>query len=481
MAEASAGLSRVIDDIPAVVTVTTPHIVAVPRSSSASTASATDIADSSWESITSSAVFRKRRALNWLTLGFNYSALYMGRYNLTIANPFLSEAYGWDKTQVGGIITPALLAYGLSAMVNGPIADKIGGRKAILVGTIGSLFFNFLFGIGAYLGFLGNGAYLLSYFSTVWMINNYFQSFGAVSLIKVNSAWFHISERGIFSAIFGSMIQLGRLFVFVVGPALTILLPWQWLFFVPSIFLSIMAMVTYMNVRNAPDQCGFPHLDVQDASSEEGHHSQHHPVSFKYLFKKIFTNPVTLSIAFAEFCTGAVRHGFEQWFPRYMMEVQKFDSVVLVKNVPMVVAAGIVGAMTAGILSDKVFNGRRTPVAFIGYLLQILSLGVVTLSPNVTYVLMAFVVNSLAISMVQSMLSGAAAMDFGGKKAAATAVGFFDGMQYVGGSVVAGIGMGWLLDNFGWGSWGPGMMIFSAIGMIIMMVLWNAKPKALKK
>src|SRR4051812_27931862 len=73
--------------------------------------------------------FRRRRAVNWLTLGFTYSAMYMGRYNLSFANKSLSTTYGWDKTQIGAIITAALSIYGLSAMFNGPIADKIGGRK----------------------------------------------------------------------------------------------------------------------------------------------------------------------------------------------------------------------------------------------------------------------------------------------------------------------------------------------------------------
>jgi len=53
----------------------------------------------------------------------------------------------------------------------------------------------------------------------------------------------------------------------------------------------------------------------------------------------------------------------------------------------------------------------------------------------------------------------------------------FDGMQYIGQSFV-GVGMGWLLDTYGWTAWGPSMMGFSALGAILMMFLWNARPKA---
>lgn len=421
---------------------------------------------------THSKAFRQRRALNWLVLGLTYSAMYMGRYNLSFANLALSNAFGWDKTQIGAIITTALSIYGFSAILNGPIADRIGGRRAMLIGASGTVVFNFLFGMGAYMGFLGKGPLLLAYFAGIWGVNAYFQSYSALALIKVNAGWFHISERGVFSAIFGSMIQGGRLLIFIIGAYLVANFEWQWVFFIPSAIVSVMTLLTFLVVHNGPEDVKLPALDVQDASSGDAN-----ATGFKYVIKKVFTNPITLAIAGAEFCTGVVRHGFEQWFPRYMQEFQKLplESSVFQKGAVSVVVAGIIGAFFAGTISDWVFRGRRTPVAFVGYFLQILSLVVIWLAPSITLVIAAFIVNSFAISIVHSMLSGTASMDFGGKKAAATAAGLFDGMQYVGGSFV-GIGMGFLLDRFGWTVWGPSMVLFSLIGGVIMLFLWNARP-----
>jgi OPA family glycerol-3-phosphate transporter-like MFS transporter len=399
--------------------------------------------------------------------------MYMGRYNLSFANKALSDTFGWDKTQVGAIITAALSIYGFSAIFNGPVADRIGGRRAMLIGATGTVVFNFLFGLGAYMGFLGTGTFLLTYFAVTWSLNSYFQSYSALSLIKVNASWFHIRERGVFSAIFGSMIQGGRALIYFIGPLLVVALPWQWVFFVPAIVVSVMALLTYKFVQNAPENTGFETYDVQDASSGDTG-----PVNLKYVFRKVFTNPVAITIATAEFCTGFVRHGFEQWFPRYMLEHQQLtlDSPIFQKGAGAVVLAGIAGAFFAGTLSDWVFKGRRPPMAFVGYLLQVGSLFVVYLAPSINLVILAFIVNSFAISIVHSMLSGTASMDFGGKKAAATAAGMFDGMQYVGGSFV-GLGMGWMLEKYGWASWGVSMIGFSAMGMILMAFLWNARPK----
>ena len=164
--------------------------------------------------------FRRRRALNWLTLGFTYAAMYMGRYNLSLVSKSLSDTYGWDKTQVGTIVTVALMIYGFSALFNGPIADRIGGRKAMLIGVFGSVLLNVAFGLGAYVGLWQTGTVLLAYFATIWGLNAYFQSYSALALIKVNSGWFHVRERGVFSAIFGSMIQSGRFLIFFIGSIL---------------------------------------------------------------------------------------------------------------------------------------------------------------------------------------------------------------------------------------------------------------------
>ncbi|HMQ68656.1 MAG TPA: MFS transporter, partial [Ignavibacteria bacterium] len=417
--------------------------------------------------------FKRRRALNWLTLGFTYAAMYMGRYNLSFANKSLSDNYGWDKTEIGAIITAALTIYGFSAMFNGPIADRIGGRKAMLIGTIGTVIFNFLFGLGAYLNFFGTGTLLLTYFASVWSLNAYFQSYSALALIKVNAGWFKVTERGVFSAIFGSMIQSGRALIFIIGGWAVTVLPWQWVFFIPAGIVAVMSFLTFLFVRNVPEDAGLPPLDTEDATSGDTE-----KIDFKYVFKKVISNPIAITIAFAEFCTGFVRHGFEQWFPRYMQEYQQLalDSPIFQKGALGVVLAGIAGAFIAGYTSDWIFQSRRTPVAFIGYMLIIFSLSIIWMAPSVNLVIVAFISNSLGISMVHSMLSGTASMDFGGQRAAATATGMFDGMQYIGGAFV-GVGVGWLLDNFGWGAWSPSMIGFAMIGALLMIKLWNAKPK----
>jgi len=417
--------------------------------------------------------FRVRRTQNWLVMGFTYAAMYTARYNFSYANKSLSDQYGWSKAQIGGIISFATLVYGLAALFNGPLADRFGGRRAMLIGASGACVLNLLFGLAGYAGFLGTGTVLLGTLATIWTLNMYFQSYSALALIKVNAGWFHVTERGVFSAIFGSMIQSGRFILLgIMTSSLVVALPWQWKFFLPALLVGVMAVLTFAVVQDKPADAGLPDFDPEDATSGDTE-----AITLGYVARKVFTNPVSLTIAGAELCTGLVRKGFEEWFPRYMQEAQHLalDSPVFKGGNFIILLFGILGALVAGTMSDWVFRNRRTPVAFIGYALIVGCLWVVWHDTRLPVVIAAFTINSMAISMVHSMLSGTASMDFGGQRAAATAAGLFDGMQYLGGSF-AGIGIGKLVDLYGWRAWAPSMIGFAAVGAVLMVLLWNARP-----
>ena len=153
-----------------------------------------------------------------------------------------------------------------------------------------------------------------------------------------------------------------------------------------------------------------------------------------------------------------------------------------------ITVGGILGGLLCGWMSDHLFGSRRGPVAFIFYCMQVfalLGLGYAT-SPTMAAVMIG--VCCMWIFGVHGMLSGTASMDFGGRKAAATAAGLLDGVQYVA-SGFTGFGLGWILKTYGWdggGSaaheaanaqvWVFSIIPFSVLGGLIILRLWNAHP-----
>jgi OPA family glycerol-3-phosphate transporter-like MFS transporter len=74
------------------------------------------------------------------------------------------------------------------------------------------------------------------------------------------------------------------------------------------------------------------------------------------------------------------------------------------------------------------------------------------------------------------MVSGAASMDFGGRKAAATATGLIDGFQYLT-SALNPFFLSTFIFPIGWQAWKLWPIPFALTGAVVMMFLWNTMPK----
>jgi MFS transporter, OPA family, glycerol-3-phosphate transporter len=411
--------------------------------------------------------FRARRGLNWAFVGLLYTSFYMCRYNLSIANSAISGEFGFTKAQMGKIITTALLAYACGQIVNGLLADRFGGKRAMLIGAAGTIVMNIFFGVASFWG-------LLWLFVVIRGIDGYMQAFGAPGMVKINAAWFRHTERGGFAGIFGFMINLGRFGIFKLGPALLagfgflglIQIPplhWRWLFWIPAGIAVVIGICMALIVKDTPEETNFPSVNPQE---ETGGHVQ---AKVMDVFKIIVTNPVIWIVACAYACTGAVRQSLDQWFPRFMQEVHHVDYQsaqfqLVAFSIPFVASAG---SLISGVISDKVFQGRRAPVAAGLYFLETLVILSAAQFHSVNATIFFLVLISLTANATHSILGTAAAMDIGGAKMAGFASGVIDSFQYFGGSL-AGVFLGALLDR-SWGSYFYFMAPFGLIGGVLML------------
>jgi OPA family glycerol-3-phosphate transporter-like MFS transporter len=417
--------------------------------------------------------FRARRGLNWMSIGLLYTSFYMCRYNLSIANKSISTEFGFDKAQMGWIITVTSLAYACGQIINGLLTDKIGGKRAMLIGALGTIVANILFGAASFVGLLG-------LFVAIWGLNGYMQSFGAPGMVKMNAAWFARRERGTFAGIFGFMINLGRFFIFQLGPALlagfTIMgmihvapLHWRWLFWTPSIICGVMALFMWLAVAETPEQAGYDYVGSRESQNDAGTTAKMSDV-----IRAIAFHPAIYITAGAYACTGAVRQSIDQWFPRYMqdnysMDLNSAKFQWLGFLIPVVASCG---SLMSGIISDTFFQSRRAPVAAILYVIETVIVLAAAQFHSVNTAILFFVLISFTANSTHSLLGTAAAMDIGGRKMTGFASGMIDSFQYFGGSL-AGYVLGVLIDSHGWGAYFYFMVPFGAIGAILMFTLGN--------
>ncbi len=449
------------------------------------------------------AAFRRRRVLNWLPLGLTYAFLYMARYNIVelMNNGVISGKDFGDIDAVGSIV------YGLAFLLNGPIADRLGGRFTILVAAAGAAACNTA--IGFHIAGTGYFHYTTLGFDHTWPVpiqavaftdappsttlltilfaaNMYFQSFGAVAIVKVNASWFHLRERGTFGGIFGILISLGLYLAFDWAPKIAQLTSLPWLFFAPAAILAVFWVLSFLLVRDTPGQAGLTDFDVQDASSGE----TGPPDKALVIIKRMITNKVLLVIAFISLCSGFLRQGILKWYKTFASGVDLTDTFVYQHWGMVSCAAGIMGGMMAGIISDHLFNSRRPPVAV--FLFSVLLVGSIAIVPALSFpVAIGFVIAVMAMAVigVHGMLSGVASQDFGGRRNAGTATGLIDGFVYFGtalqGFVYARIlperGTPEASDVSSWYAWPIAMIPMAVIGLLLSIKVIKAvvapKPK----
>ena len=449
--------------------------------------------------------FKRRRIMNWLPLGLTYAFLYMGRYNLTVSkSAFENLAGGGGSSMMGNdafgvIFGVGTIVYGFSFLINGPLTDRLGGRFAILVGAAGAIVANLLMGLAS-LSLLHDGplsGFLVSNFVIVFSIlyaaNMYFQSFGAVAIVKVNSSWFHVRERGVFGAIFGILISLGIYFAFDLGGMILDSMGLAWVFLMPALLLTLFWIIDYFIVYNKPSEAGQEDFNTADATSgDEGPQ-----LGAIKVFKMMLTNPIIITIALIEFCSGFLRQAIMQWFKIFAKQTDAMlglkSSFVYENWGLMLCIAGILGGVFAGTISDHLFQSRRGPVAAFLYGTMLIGSVMLIFLYQTPFVGWLVLIMSMAVIGVHGMLSGTASMDFGGSKNTGIAVGIIDGFVYLGTAVMsftyavvlpkekldaAGEIIGPAIDPANWKAWPIAMVPLAIMGLVLATRVWNAKPKS---
>jgi len=412
-------------------------------------------------------LYRYWRKRILISVWISYAMFYIGRVNMSIAIPGIINEFGYTKTIMGGVLTALFAAYALGQFVHGQLGDKFGGRIMISLGLLLSGVFNLLFGFSS----------TFTIMVVIWALNGYVQSMGWAPSVKIIANWFPRRIRGRIGGILGSSYQLGNAASWALAGLLAAYLDWRWLFWIPSIILAAAAVHWYLRGRNAPEVVGLPCLEEEEEWDEIKEAAPDHHLGFRHTLRTVLTGPHIWIMAFSLFFLNIVRYGFMDWAPTYMFEVQGAAISVAAFKAMAIPIAGSLGAIFAGWLSDRVFHLRRAPASAI----MLLGLGFFTwlfpqipggnwIASLVVLIMIGFLTYGPHVAIVTY-----APMDFGTRKAAASAAGFIDGMGYIG-AALTGLASGFLADHFGWNAafylWMGGAFAAS----ILMLLLWNYRP-----
>jgi OPA family glycerol-3-phosphate transporter-like MFS transporter len=286
-------------------------------------------------------------------------------------------------------------------------------------------------------------------------LNGWVQGMGWPPCGKTMVHWFSTRERGLTVSVWNVAHNLGGALVATLAlVGTTVFQDWGAKFYFNAMVAAALALVVYFLMQDTPQSCGLPPVEEYKDDYPPGYTAgSERTFTFREIFvEHVLTNRYLWAIAVANAFVYFVRYGVVNWIPTYLQTAKGFSFRESSVAWALYEYAAIPGTIACGWMSDKVFHGRRAPanILFMGLTL----LAVVAYWLNINGPLWIDYAALIAIGFLiygPIMIIGLHALDLVPKKAAGTAAGFTGFFGYVFGSAIAGTGVGWIADRWGWG------------------------------
>ncbi len=393
------------------------------------------------------------RRLRWQVftgIFVGYAAFYLVRKNFALAIPdILKEHPEYSKAALGSAMTGLSVAYGVSKFIMGSVSDRGNPRWFMTIGLL--LTAGVTFAFGTFPAIYGS----LTAIIALQTLNGWFNGMGWPPCGKTMVHWWSTRERGLTVSLWnvahniggGLVAKLALIGVLIFGG-------WGAKFYFPALVAATVALLIAWLLRDTPQSCGLPPIERYKNDYPPDYSAEHERT---FTFREIFlgyvlNNRYLWAIAVANAFVYFVRYGVVDWIPTYLQMAKKFSFQQSSWAWAAFEFAGIPGTILCGWVSDKIFKGRRAPATILFMLLTLAGLVVYGLNRNGP--LWIDIASLIAIGFFvygPIMIIGLHALDLVPKKAAGTAAGFTGFFGYVFGSAIAGAGVGWIADHWGWG------------------------------
>lgn len=395
------------------------------------------------------ALFSRWRALTVALLVTGYAGYYLCRSDLSLTIPLLTAelaAHGISpgdaRIRLGGIASLGVLVYALGKFPSGWLTDLLGGRNAFLFGMAGAVACTFLFGFGG--GF--------PIFTVAWIGNRLLQSSGWSSMVKITSRWFSWSAYGTVMGIMSLSFLFGDA---AAREFMSLLiargLGWRGVFIVAASTLGVLLLLNILLLKESPLRIGRPEPPAHPDNLFANHDERATRDSAASLLKTFARNRNFWIVCFLSFGITILRETFNLWTPTYFTQAVGLSVAEAASKSALFPLFGGLSVLLAGFLGDRMGKRGRAAIICQGMLASsavLLALAFQNFGSQTTPVILVALVAFLMIGPY-SYLAGAIALDFGGKKASATASGLIDGAGYLGG-VLAGNTFASISVAWGW-------------------------------
>jgi OPA family sugar phosphate sensor protein UhpC-like MFS transporter len=384
-------------------------------------------------------LYKKYRWQVMIAITFGYAVAYTCRLALSVVKKPLIDDGIFNAQELGVISSAIFYAYGFGKLTNGFLADHANIKRFLSFGVLVSALINIAMGWTT----------LIWVWVVLWGLNGWFQGFGAPAGMVSMAHWFSNNERGRRYGIWSIAHPIGEGLTYVGIAGLVTFFGWRAGFMGPGLTCIIVAFLLYLYLQDRPRTLGLP--SVADWRNDHGAPvigGDAKSLSVWALQKSILKFPAIWILAFASCMMYVTRYAMVNWGILYLQEAKGYSLVEAGSLLGLNTLAGIVGCLTYGYASDKLFHARRPPVTLIFGLLEILALSIIFLTPlaDPTLLSFSFLLYGFSISGLIVSLGGLFATDIAPKRAAGAAMGLIGVFSYLG-AATQDLISGYLIDK----------------------------------
>ena len=409
---------------------------------------------------------QRRRVFAGIFLG--YASYYLVRNNLALAIPdILAEHPQYSKTELGTALTALSITYGISKFLMGAVSDRSNPKYFLPLGLLLSCAVMFTSG-------MVKAIYeSLALVIALQALNGWVQGMGWPPCGKTMVHWFSTSERGRVVSVWNVAHNIGGALVAslaVLGVA--IFNDWGATFYFNAMIAAAMAIVVFFLMEDTPQSRGLPAVEAFRNDYPPDYTADHErTLTYREIFiGHVLNNRHLWAIAVANAFVYFVRYGVVNWIPTYLQTAKGFSFSQSSIAWALYEFSAIPGTIACGWISDRVFNGRRAPATILFMALTLVAVVAYGLNRNgpiwIDYAAL-IAIGFLIYGPI--MIIGLHALDLVPKGAAGTAAGFTGFFGYVFGSAVAGTGIGWIADNWGWNG-----VFMTMVGCCLLTIVFSA-------
>lgn len=416
---------------------------------------------------------RRYKYLQWstfLSATLGYGLYYVCRLSLNVVKKPIVDEGIFSETELGIIGSVLFFTYAIGKFTNGFLADRSNINRFMTTGLLITALANL------FLGF--TNSFIL--FAVLWGLSGWFQSMGAASCVVGLSRWFSDKDRGSFYGFWSASHNIGEAFTFIIVASIVSAFGWRFGFMGAGLIGLLGALIVWKFFHDSPQSKGLPapeHKVEKEQSAEDFNKAQ----------KQVLTMPAVWILALSSAFMYVSRYAVNSWGVFYLQAEKGYSTLDASFIISISSVCGIVGTMFSGVISDKLFGGRRNVPALIFGSLNVFALCLFLLFPGVHFWLdaLAMVLFGLGIGVLICFLGGLMAVDIAPRNASGAALGVVGVASYIGAGlqdVMSGVLIesnktlvnGLEVYDFTYINW---FWIGAAVlSVLLALFVWNAKP-----